>query len=242
MNLTNFFYSLVLVNKANKAVSLLGSAFPITANGDLLTCRHVVDVISNEELHMAVFDYENAKFCKIEKAQIKYHQDPKVDLAFIINPFGDPKPQFFPILSPNKLLTGEDVYTYGKYALGGRIEEITGGYFSGRIINIYNDKTRELFLLTLPYPIIEGLSGSPVLTYHNGPKLVGICIGNQAQRILASEVLEYKDTEKEYKETINRIVEFGLAIHCSHIIEFLGQMNLKGFIVSDQSVPIVGME
>ena len=41
--------------------------------------------------------------------------------------------------------------------------------------------------MSLSYAVIEGLSGSPVLTYHNGPKLVGMCWGNLQSRIVASE-------------------------------------------------------
>ena len=33
--------------------------------------------------------------------------------------------------------------------------------------------------MTLSYPIIEGLSGSPVLTYHNGPKALGVLLLRQ---------------------------------------------------------------
>lgn len=44
--------------------------------------------------------------------------------------------------------------------LTGPQREIEQGYFAGRIVNF--SKTPSL---TLPYPIIEGMSGSPVLTY-----------------------------------------------------------------------------
>lgn len=65
--------------------------------------------------------------------------------------------------------------------------------------------------MTLPFPVIEGLSGSPVTTFHNGTKVVGVCFGSESQRVLASEILEFKEGNREVRETINRVVEFGLA-------------------------------
>ena len=85
------------------------------------------------------------------------------------------------------------------------------------------------------------MSGSPVLTYHSGPKVVGICIGNRSSRILASEIIEYKDNRSEFKETVNRIVEFGVAHHCAAIAVFLSQVGAQDFIVSSGQVEVPGL-
>jgi hypothetical protein len=86
------------------------------------------------------------------------------------------------------------------------------------------------------------MSGSPVLTYHNGPKIVGVGFGNRQHRVVASEVLEYKDTQCEYKESINRIVEYGQAYHSFSIIHFLISVSVDGFLISDKNEQIPGLE
>ena len=67
---------------------------------------------------------------------------------------------------------------------------------------------------------------------------VGICIGNRNSRILASEIVEYKDDRREFKESVNRIVEFGVAHHCAAIAVFLSQVGAKDFIVSSGQVEV----
>jgi hypothetical protein len=54
--------------------------------------------------------------------------------------------------------------------------------------------------------------------YHSGTKLVGVCFGSESQRVLASEIVELKEGEREYRETVSRIVEFGLAYR-SEVVE-----------------------
>ena len=86
------------------------------------------------------------------------------------------------------------------------------------------------------------MSGSPVLTYHNGPKVVGVGCENRQHRISISEVLEYKDSQREYKESINRIVEYGLAYHPISIMAFLSSININDFLVSEKGEQIPGLE
>ncbi len=166
-----------------------------------------------------------------------------LDAAYIPSPFNEPSASCVPILLPQQLLVGESVYSVGFFALGGQITQVIRGYFSGRIVNFFEaDESGEIHAMMLPYPIIEGMSGSPVLTYHNGPKVVGLAYGNQIQRVVASEVLEYKDGKEDFRETIHRVVEFGLAYHPASVAKFLLEVGATPF-VTDQHVPgIPGLE
>ncbi len=113
---------------------------------------------------------------------------------------------------------------------GGEIEQ---GYFAGRIVNFFrSDSTPPVWSLTLPYPMIEGFSGSPILTDFNGPKVAGLGYGNRITRVLASEVVEVQDGLDSFRETINRVVEFGLAYHCDELLTFLDELALRGYTVS----------
>ena len=130
---------------------------------------------------------------------------------------------------------GEDVYSVGFYVSGGRTDV---GYFKGNIVNLNQSSGMPGFAgMSLSYAVIEGLSGSPVLTYHNGPKVVGLCRGSVQSRIAAREILEYQDEQLTLKETVTRIVELGLAYHASALISFLQEVNAQGYVVSSQHVP-----
>ncbi|MBU1421689.1 MAG: serine protease [Bacteroidetes bacterium] len=205
-----------------------------------MTCRHVVDVAyDSEKQSIALFDNELERFTPVH--QIIYPDNEHLDLAYLPNGLSRQKEHFFPILTPEELMIGEDVYSFGHYSAEESSEKMTFGYFKGHIVAFFKNPLKGFSpTITLSYPVIEGLSGSPVLTYHNGPKLVGVCYGSQAQRIMASEIIEYKDTQKEYKETINRIVEFGLAHHPSVIIDFLTSKGITGFVVSTDTIKMNG--
>lgn len=102
---------------------------------------------------------------------------------------------------------GEDVYSFGFYVADGNAN---AGYFKGNIVNLTQfNEASDLAGMSLSYAVIEGLSGSPVLTYHNGPKAVGLCYGSVQSRIAPREILEYQDDHLELRETVTRIVELG---------------------------------
>jgi len=242
MEINSFFYKLFLVDSSNHPTAFIGSAFPVAPDGGLLTCRHVVGVPIPEGHAIAVFDPVVYGFARISQPPV-LPADPDVDMAFLPNAFGRPKAEFFPILSPQELKIGEDVYSFGFFSIGGGLANIEQGYFGGKIINFFRHEHRaDQASLMLPFPILEGMSGSPVLTYHNGPKLVGLAIGNRSSRILASEILEYKEDKTEFKETVNRIVEFGVAYHPAAIVQFLARARVGGFVVSEVRVEVQGLE
>jgi hypothetical protein len=234
MNIAQFFYKLYLTDAAGQPKQFLGTAFPVAPNGGLLTCRHVVDIDIPVGCSIVVFDNELSRFTPLPSPP-KFSANPEVDIAYLANALARNKAEYFPILAPAELKIGEDVYSFGYFAIGGDSRSIEQGYFAGKIVNFFNnEQSSEVASFTLPYAVLEGMSGSPVLTYHNGPKLVGIGIGNRSSRILASEIVEYKDSQREFKESVNRIVEFGVAHHCAAIQSFLVQVGAQGFQVSAQ--------
>lgn len=242
MDINRLFYKLFLVDGSNQPSAFIGSAFPVAPDGGLLTCRHVVDVPIPEGNTIAVFDPAISGFARISQPPV-LPVDLDVDMAYLPNAFGRSKAEFFPIISPSQLKIGEDVYSFGYFSIGGSLVNVEQGYFGGKIVNFFrHEQGTDQASLTLPFPILEGMSGSPVLTYHNGPKLVGLAIGNRSSRILASEILEYKDDQKEFKETVNRIIEFGVAYHPAAIVQFLSVAGAKDFVVSDQRVEVPGLE
>ena len=248
MDISPFFYQ-VLKLRTSGTASLLGNAFPITANGGLTTCRHVLDVCTADDEILVVHDNETKKGVPIDLEKCVRPSNSQFDVAFIPNAFKRGKEEFLPLITPRQVMTGEDVYSYGYFLSSSTeigndvITETTQGYFKGNIVNFSSSpKTIGSPAISLSYPVVEGLSGSPVLTYHNGPKVVGMCYGNVQSRVLASEVLEYKDETTEYKETIHRIVEFGRAHHVAAIVGFLRETGIEDFIVSSERIELTGLK
>ena len=232
MEIRKFFYQVYVAGPDLGLRQFLGTAFPITPNGDLITCRHVVDINMKHDEVVVVVDGEMNQAIPVD--EIKYPLRPDFDIALIPNAFRRPKKHFFPILSPQDILMGEDVYSFGFYVAEGRIH---AGYFKGNIVNLTQFKeTPGLAGMSLSYAVIEGLSGSPVLTYHNGPKVLGLCYGSVQSRIAPREILEYQDERLELRETVPRIVELGQAYHASALVRFLEEVGAQGYIVSSERV------
>lgn len=233
MLVKSFFYSIHLTGPDLERRRFLGTAFPITPNGGLITCRHVTAVDKKDCEILAVFDQEKERMVPIDETSIRY--TPSLDLSFIPNALGRQKKEFFPILCPDHIILGENVFSVGFYKAGGNVDV---GYFKGNIVNFTPSVgTLEPTGFSLSYAVIEGLSGSPVLTYHHGPKVVGLCHGNIQSRIIASETVDYQDKQFQSRETVNRILELGQAHHATVLIKFLEEFNAQGFEVSSQNVP-----
>ncbi len=240
MDVNRFFYRVYSLDAADQPLAFLGTCFPIGPDGNMLTCRHVVEASLPENARLGVYDNELGIYRALSREPVVY-ANPYADLAFLPNALGRPKAEFFPVLTPQILKVGEDVYSYGYFSIGGGRGEVESGYFAGKIVNFHQLEHQQAVMMTLPYAVIEGLSGSPVLTYHNGPKVVGLATGNRSSRILAAETLDYKDGAIEFRETINRIVEFGTAMHCAAIVNFLAGVASSGMVVSDQIVTVPGL-
>ena len=198
-----------------------------------MTCRHVTDVNKNDDELIVIVDGELNHVVAI--GEIQYPEQPDLDIAFIPNALRRKKQEFFPVLSPEVIVMGQDVYSVGFFMSGNQPEV---GYFKGNIVSLGQSTEITRFAsISLSYPVIEGLSGSPVLTYHNGPKVVGLCHTSVQSRIAPREILEYEDDRITLKETVTRIVELGLAHRADVLIDFLREIQAPGYVVSSQRVP-----
>lgn len=241
MDVQRFFYRVHALDPDDRPLAFLGTCFPIGPGGNMLTCRHVIEVDLAQGARLGIYDNELQAYRALSQPPVVY-ANPHADLALLPNALGRPKAEFLPVLNPQILHVGEDVYSYGYFAIGGVAGALETGYFAGKIVNFHQLEHQSAVMMTLPYAVIEGLSGSPVLTYHNGPKVVGVATGNRSTRILAAETLDYKDGEVDFRETINRIVEFGTAMHCAAIVNFLTGVPGSGIVVSDQRVSVPNLE
>lgn len=63
---------------------------------------------------------------------------------------------------------------------------------------------------------------------------LGFCIGSESQRVLAYEVVD-SDGDKQIRETVNRIVEFGLGYRSEVIEDLCSKMGVVPAVVTDQA-------
>jgi hypothetical protein len=236
MNVDAFFYRVFKLDAAGNPVVYLGTAFPIAPNGGLITCRHVVDAKLAPGERIGIHDVEREKFVPI--VTVRYPEDSHLDVAYLPDALDRTKEQFFPILDPPTILTGDDVYSFGFLLPGGARVSTQHGFFKGNVVNMSRTTHSTM---TLSYPIIEGLSGSPVLTYHHGPKVVGLAIGSTSSRVVAAETLEYEDGAVRLRETISRIVEFGVAYHAAVLVGTANELSAD-IVVAEGPVDIPGLE
>jgi hypothetical protein len=228
----HFYFPVLAVDATGKPEALCGNAFPVSAAGDLLTCRHVVADHGTRDL--VVVDRRNG-MRGLRVNDVRTPADEKVDLACLPGLLGQGS-RFFPLLTPGELMVGEDVTTYGFYTHGAGLPGLTDGYFKGHVVGF---RTEPQLTTLLSYPIIEGLSGSPVAHFHNGQKVVGVCQGSEDQRVIARETIEYKDTEREIHERIERVVEFGIASRVETVISLCEEVGVSP-VVSSEMVPASG--
>lgn len=214
----------------------MGTAFPIEPNGGFLTCRHVVDVELNENESLAVFDEERKRLVDI--GEIKFPSDNALDIAYIPNALQAEKAEYIPFLQPRDLKVGEDVYTFGYFNEHENHITTQDAYFGGKIVNFTHAPSSQHVAISLPFAVIEGMSGSPILTYHNGVKVVGMAIGSKSARVVASEAIEYEDDKLQYKETVNRIIEFGVGYHVDTLINTFEELGIVNATVTSSSIDI----
>lgn len=235
-----FFFKLYRVGPDNEPISFLGSAFPVRPNGGMLTCRHVVDVELKDGESICLLD--NGKGRRLIEVQERaYSSDPTFDICFLPDALGREADEYFPILPPDEIRMGKDVYSFGSFVSDGSMTSTQEGYFKGNIVSVNQPSARTAPALTLSYPIIEGLSGSPVLTYHNGPKIVGLAFGSISSRVTASEVLEYEDDRVRLRETVLRVIEFGLAYGSDALMRLDSELGI-GLTVTADRAGISGLE
>lgn len=241
MDARKFLFPILVLDENGKPTQYAGCAFPVTRHGDLVTCRHVVDRVDQDGKHLplGVFDHGRNRIHRPDR--FEFASWPELDLAVIPRAFGKETEtdDFFPILAPERLLIGLDVYTSGYFATDGQLDRLRLGYFKGALVSREAGsmavKETPHQRLVLPYPVIEGLSGSPVLTYHNGVKVVGVCFGNEQLRIQAFETTHFEGDVRVREET-SRIVEFGLAYPGDLLTAWLMDAGFSDHLVTAEAV------
>ena len=235
MKIVPFFFKVCKIDKDGNLAAYLGMAFPIAPGGCLLTARHVVDVELAQDERLALVDHYGQHRYPVETPL--FSEDPSFDLACIRSSALRDRNEHLPILPLQHIMMGLDVHTFGHFLPAGDRIRTRHGYFKGHVVNVTEAMPNGHAALTLSYPFLEGLSGSAVLAYHNGTKIVGLATGNAISQIVAREHTEYTNAGRDIheKETIKRVVELGQAHHVSAIVNFAREHSLPITVTSERT-------
>ena len=236
MDINDRFYQL----RTTKEDRFIGTAFGI-APKVLMTCRHVVDDRSDGEV-IAIRNQRGQRW-NVRPDQIWTVKPEALDLALILDAFSQEERPFFPILPHENIMIGSDVYTFGFFMTSGTgrggpaAGDDSQGYLKGNIVNVSQPPHEGgVQRISLSYAVIQGMSGAPVLTYHNGVKVVGLYYGNVQSRVVAAEILEHDADGTTFRERVERIVEFGRAYPSPVLAAALEVSPAKGWaITADQT-------
>jgi hypothetical protein len=224
----DYFFPIVTLDDQGEVYRLAGTAFS-PARGVLLTCRHVIE--RNERV--AVQNLITDEVTEVEA--VRYDPDGRIDLALIECPF-EQHPPTLPVVPTGVVRPGTNVWTYGYYQRSYSPYVIDGAFYGGRVASVHHASQTERGSseILLPFPIVEGTSGAPLLVEPGQaagpattPGFTGVCYGSRQQRVVAQEVADVQEGEVSRSETLYRVVEFGLAFHIQAVGGFLARVGVN---------------
>ncbi|MBM4873791.1 trypsin-like peptidase domain-containing protein [Vibrio parahaemolyticus] len=200
-----------------------GSCFFIDSEGTAITCSHIIEGLTEDEVLFSLDDESNSN---VPVTVVWQH--PTDDFAIIKLPVEGNK--FFN-LRHDRTILGLDVMSYGFLNGGVANGEIKIDYrfMKGYVSRV--DSTPELLrsqgILETSYPSLSGFSGTAVFC-KNGHELdlVGMLFNNSESTV---EVFSFKEVSEsgsvEFSESVNRIVELGVAHTTDTIVSYLKEFQ-----------------
>lgn len=200
-----------------------GSCFFIDAEGTAVTCSHIIEGLTEDE-HLFSFDEKTKQNLPVQVLW-KHNTD---DFAIIKLPVNGNK-SF--ILRHHRTILGLDVMSYGflNDGLQGGSININYRFMKGYVSRVDNKpkNIRSRAVLETSYPSLAGFSGTAVFCLNGDDlDLVGMLFQNFESTI---EVFSFQEIDEfgevKLKESVNRIVELGLAHTTDTIIGYLEEFK-----------------
>lgn len=230
MDRRDSFFPVVALDDSGEPQGLLGTAF-CPADGWLLSCHHV---LGNGGRAIGIHDLRADETEPVGEVRRDRDRRP-MDLALIENPLErqiDP----LPFVQGHVVRPGSNVFAYGYFTKSPVAYETEGAFMGGQVTGVlYGASTAHgRTEIVVPFPIIEGLSGTALLLAGTDPEattgaagVTGVCHGSRQQRVVAEQYVEIRDGAEGRAETTYRVVEFGLAFHVQAVAGFLGRLGVN---------------
>ena len=216
---------IIAVPKTNETIfRFLGSGFYIGHQGYLLTCKHVIESIGEND---TLFAYQLGRTRELELKLITNSKNYDIALCKSELP-GIDKPWSF--LDESYIAIGDNIEVYGYVYEPLRSNELPfrQRYLKGYITGVSREKDyRHSFELSIP--ILFGMSGSPLICHLPGEGeterrtfVAGLVYGSRESEVVHHTVVQTED----YNEKISKIVELGLSYVPKAIFSFLEETGI----------------
>lgn len=215
----------IAVMDGTAPTALAGTAFQ-TAPGTMMTCRHVVD--QDESVTLALHDLKTDEFLEFSRPTYDPSDRP-MDLAIFASPLKRETPTV-PFTRSETVRMGSSAWAAGYFRTSPIEYGLEPAFLSGRVSSVLTglQTVHGGGELVLPFPIIEGFSGTPLMIEGNGTAgLAGVCHGSRQQRTVAEQVIDVERDGEKRSETTYRVVEFGLAFHVNAVAGFLRRVGIE---------------
>ena len=209
--------------------TLLGTGALVSAEGHFLTAGHVVRERRPGDVRGILPVPGKGIFRLLAAVGIRHHHE-GADVALGLLAGADWEFASLPVLDIS-LPIGEDVYTYGFVPpTSVRNDEFIHDtrYFKGYVSGLLGSGNQWTRCPTyqVPFEIPRGLSGAPLMTFHNEKCIAGIICGSARTELV--EDIEEETEEKRGDERVitrvvsKRIISYGLAIGSEMLLQIPG--------------------
>jgi hypothetical protein len=202
-----------------------GTAFYLTSNGLIATCKHIIEGVKEDEI-LIVKELTFDSF--LEVTNIQSH--PKYDFA--VGKIGVSGNNFFQPIK-DSLSLGDDVNAFGFNfdARQNNIVTIKPRLMKGYVTSMSSSSPSDIqnrSTVEISFPSLSGFSGAPILSHPNGC-LAGMLFSNFESTIEVFSYSEVIDKQNNFTEKIYRVVEHGLAHSIDDIRQFLSDLEFAVF-------------
>jgi hypothetical protein len=205
----------------------LGMAFFIGSNGEIATCKHVIQSIKSGEMFLANSISRDQKSSFV--FNIKTHR--KYDFATAQVDWKDT--QAIPLSKAEQPYIGDDIVAFGATSFGviaGEIQ-IHLRLFKGYIVRTHHTPILSDAKSTceVSFPSLSGFSGTPLISQGKEESVAGMLFSNYESTIQIHKNISIKDDGNEYSEEIHKVIELGVAHKAKDIQEFIQDMEDQPF-------------
>lgn len=199
-----------------------GVAFFIDGgDGKVATCKHIVEMVQEGEVLLgnnlisgevdAIYNIKKHPLYDFATGNFKKHHSYKI----------------FPILD-REYNPGHDVRAFGFTNIGrkGSNVKVNARMLKGYIVShaVESEHPQAKTINEVSFPSLKGFSGSPLVSEENG-SLVGMLFSNHESSIEVHSFIDVEDNGEQFKESIYRIIELGLAHSAKDLIQFIEDLN-----------------
>ena len=198
-----------------------GTGFFLDKNGKFASCRHIFEMVQKDEVLLGK-SLVNNNISEIKDICIHPEYD------FLTGLFESQENiSLFPA-TVSEIVNGRDVMALGMNfkSREGNIVTTTARLLKGHIVSIYDDSDHPMAksALEVSFPSLNGFSGSALVDPAT-LELAGMMFSNQESSIQVHAFHEVNEDGFQSTESINRIVEFGLAHPVSDILQFINEVE-----------------